>query len=50
LSTSTLVRVSVNDVNDNFPEFAPSNYDATVAEGSFSKLFSLSCKEEKVQF
>jgi hypothetical protein len=33
LSTSTLVRVSVNDVNDNFPEFAPSSYDATLASG-----------------
>lgn len=28
-----MVRVSVNDVNDNFPEFAPSNYEATVPEG-----------------
>jgi len=34
LSTSTLVRVSVNDVNDNFPEFAPSSYDATIASGT----------------
>jgi hypothetical protein len=28
------VRVSVNDVNDNFPEFAPTNYDVTVDAGA----------------
>ncbi len=30
LSTSTLVRVNVKDVNDNFPEFSPTSYDVTI--------------------